>query len=181
MQPSPAKKETSSWAILGAILLLVALFLSYSAYTRPSEAPVTATDLTEADVEIASAPASCGTFTGARVTLNVPRSGVIVVSATVELRISHQFNQRDSVRVFVAANETECDNLPSRIDRSTAFHVVFEDQPTSYYAISLQFHRQYRVNGPQTYSYYVRGVMMLGWDSSDDFRSASLLAVFYPS
>jgi len=179
MQPATQGKSPSGWSVLAVLLSIAALYLAYAAYSRPtSDTPRAAHDTSDSTVPIYVAGQLCQTHTGAQVTLVAARSGVIVVSATVNLRINH-IAPRDVAHVFVSANKTECDNSPNTVQSSTAIHVIDNTYPGGLHIVPIQVQRHFSVTSG-SHSYFIRGGMLQGGDDLDVFISSSLVAVFYP-
>ena len=132
-----------------------------------------ATNSTSAEVNI---PSVCGPYTGAQVTITVPRAGRIVINANVMLDLNHVAGTRDIAFVVIQNNTSSCPDDPF-----LGIMVVADNAPTTTYWQSVPVMKNYTVTSAGSYTFYVNGRMTSGQDASDLFWYANLVAVFYPS
>jgi len=119
---------------------------------------------------------TCTRFTGAEVTIDVPGPGTVVVTAVVVLDVSHTSGTRDLANVVIQQALTTCP-----IDPYRGLVVVQAGLPTDSYAVNVPLQRPFTVSGTGTITLGVNGQMAQGHDAGDQFYTASLVAVFYPS
>ena len=208
-QPMPAPPAPTG-SKLGTILSVVAVILAVAALTMslvipgPAGAPgapgLNGTDGTDgatgpqgpqgpqgppgngtlmaraAEGVAADIASTCTRFTGAEVTIDVPGPGTVVVTAVVVLDVSHTSGTRDLANVVIQQALTTCP-----IDPYRGLVVVQAGLPTDSYAVNVPLQRPFTVSGTGTITLGVNGQMAQGHDAGDQFYTASLVAVFYPS
>ncbi len=126
-------------------------------------------------VYVAALP-NCSHQPRAEVTITVPSPGIIVVTATVKVRINHTMGTDDVIRVFIGEEETECSD-----DEWRSLYHISETQGTDIYWGSLFVQKPFIINNAGTYTFYINGQMWEGWSSEDVIYGSGTTAVFYPS
>ncbi len=166
-------RTTHGWlALIAAVLVLITVAVDLLALGLLGPAAVMAQSSRGGPLTIGP---TCTHYTGAEVTIRVPRAGTVVVSATVGVGINHTFGLEDDARIVVATSGSDC-----ALTNYTAFISVPPTLGTDpYFYETVPLLRPFPVSGPATVTFYVNGVMASGADSRDRFDSASLVAVFH--
>lgn len=132
------------------------------------------------DVDNESGQESIGTGTGnqygtCQVTLNVPNTGYIMVTATVHISLDHAGT--DEVLIGISTNPSDWD-AGAEYSRS---HLEIPSGWGSYYPLdwTVTTHRTIQVSAG-THTYYLLGEMANGWDPEDRFENAHMTAIYYP-
>jgi len=120
--------------------------------------------------------ATCTQYTGAEISITVPRAGQVVINANVMLDIQHTTGTRDVAYVVVQNNTSACPDDPY-----LGIMVVQSGLPTDTYWNSIAVMNNYTVSAAGTYTFYVNGRMAAGASATDQFWYANLVAVFYPA
>ena len=113
------------------------------------------------------------------ITINVPSNGIVVVSSTVWLRLSHTSGIDDTVVVVIGNAVDDCqfttagewrwqETVDGSIGTETALYMTVGP------------HRPFGV-GAGSNTFYVNGAMFNGQDVGDRFWRGNAIAVFYPS
>ena len=120
--------------------------------------------------------ATCTHYTGAEVSIAVPGSGTVVVSATVGVGINHTYGVSDTARLVLGSSASDC-----ALDNTTAFVSVPFSLPTDpFHYTTVPLLRSFPVAAAATVTFYSNGIMDAGAGPGDRFDSASLTAVYYP-
>lgn len=180
-RPSPRPRRTArklSLIAIGLAAIAIALAFIVPGPSGPAGPAAPGTIMAHASrggpVTIAD---TCTHYTGAEVTIQAPRAGTVVVSATVGVGINHVLGTSDEARIALATSTSDC-----ALNNFTAFVSVppsLMDDPFHFETVPLL--RPFPVSGPGAVTVYVNGVMALGAGTGDRFDSASLVAVYYPS
>jgi len=139
----------------------------------PSGRSIVATDTNVAAIPIT---ASCTAFPGSDVTITVPGPGVIVVMATVIVRLDHIIGVLDNAWLSVSSPAADC-----TFTAETSLALVPDVEPTAWYYETVPLLRAFNVAGSGTYTYYLNGMMVAGASVNDSFAASSMIAVYYPT
>jgi len=118
---------------------------------------------------------ACRHYTGAMVTLTVPTSGVIVVSAQVGLYVAHTNGVASRWFLYVEDVPGQCTDPLSLWDDSIPSEAATDGLIERSAFLMLTY-----PTGPGTYTFFLNGQMWGGAGPGDWFESANLVAVFYP-
>jgi hypothetical protein len=122
--------------------------------------------------------ASCSNYPGAEVTIDVPSSGVIVVTSLVGIKISHTTGTEDEWWISLSLSDSICSPEPW----FWAGHVS-SGATTENFMYRTGHIQMYLPVTAGTYTFYVNGYMTVGGGAAgtDMFRWANTVAVFYAS
>ncbi len=119
--------------------------------------------------------ATCTHFANSQVSITVPGPGTIIVSATIQVTLSHAAGIEDLVWLFIDTAPADC---------PLGIRLIIADvegaEGDGNYAVTIPGIRPLDVTAPGTYSFYVNGFMQNGQSQGDEFTRAELVAVFYP-
>ena len=121
--------------------------------------------------------ASCANYLGGTVTVNAKGAGKVIVEANAGMLLDHPAGATDHLVLGIGTTATDCGN---------EYDQVHWEIPSSYGGAetidrTFTVRRIFSVSAAGAYTYYLNGYMYLGYQSnSDQFRYASLQAVFYP-
>jgi hypothetical protein len=118
---------------------------------------------------------TCTNYAGMQVTITVPGSGTIVVSAWASEVISHTTGTRDNHWFKVSQDPTDCLD-----DDYIGLITIDADLPSDSQWPAVYTQRVTSVI-VGTYTFYMNGIMVGGQDSGDTFRYGNMVAVFYPA
>jgi hypothetical protein len=128
------------------------------------------------DISFVNLGSICTNHPSLTVTIDVPSSGTVVVSAQVLIHIDHTLAVEDRWIITVSDVDNFCgvdppgyyiDVIPGSVDVAT----VWESG-----SIQVIF-----PVGPGTHTFYLNGVMVLGGNAGDWIDRGTITAVFYPS
>jgi len=123
----------------------------------------------------ASIGSTCTHYTGAEVAITVPGPGNIVVSAKVQVSITHASSTRTLLHVVISDAATDC-----TADGNQSILDLPANLPGDKYTHTVIVLKSFAVAAAGTYTYHVNGKMLIGVDPADSFQYASMVAVFYP-
>lgn len=122
--------------------------------------------------------ASCSNYPGAEVTIDVPSSGIVVVTSMVGIKIDHVSGTADEWWLSLSLSDSVCSGEPWMWAGR-----VSEGLPTYDFIYRTGQIQMYEPVSAGTYTFYVNGYMGVGGGAAgtDMFRWANTVAVFYAS
>lgn len=141
----------------------------------PGPSAITATSSVTTNADIL---APCSNYPGAEVTIDVPSSGIIVVTSMVGIKIDHVSGTADEWWLSLSLSDSVCSGEPWMWAGR-----VSEGLPTYDFIYRTGHIQRYEPVSAGTYTFYVNGYMGLGGGAAgtDMFRWANTVAVFYAS
>jgi len=118
---------------------------------------------------------TCTNYAGGDVSITVPSSGTVFVTAQLWVEVSHTAGTKDLGFVNIGATDTDCAS-----GRWTWPVEVAAVAGTGTYNVGTAPQRGFVVTAG-THTFYLNGEMNLGQDVNDVFWFANMVAVFYPS
>jgi hypothetical protein len=114
-------------------------------------------------------------YSGGTITITTPASGFVVVEANVQLILSHTTGTRDYIELAIGT---------TNIDGGDNYNNLVWDIPAAYPTSALEV-KTFTVRktfsvAAGTYTYYLNGEVFIGWNASDVFNYAAMVATFHP-
>jgi hypothetical protein len=113
----------------------------------------------------------------ARVTMNAPGAGHIVITSNVWLSLSHTLGTPDLVRICHSDSPTTLGPLYSSVSWEVQGGLPTDTSLNRTFSV----HSTHEVAEAGTYTYYLVGQMVQGQDADDQFWYSQMTAVYYPS
>jgi hypothetical protein len=114
-------------------------------------------------------------YSGGTITITAPASGTIVVEANVQLRLAHTTGTQDLILLAIGTTNTDGASYFDDV-----YWSVSAAEPTSSMDFKTFTVRRTFAVSAGSYTYYLNGQMTSGWNSSDVFNYARMVATFQP-
>lgn len=114
---------------------------------------------------------NCTTDAGANVTLTVPTSGTVVLTAAIDFIIGHTTGTQDYIDMYGGTPANYCTYFRGEV-------YVTSSEPTGSYAPDGTLVASFPISGAGTYTFSVSAI---SYTALSDFEYVSMSAVFYPS
>jgi hypothetical protein len=120
--------------------------------------------------------ATCTNEQGGSISITVPSSGIVVVTAQAWFELNHTLDVANTAAIVVGNSSTDCSARP--YTWVVGIPALAPTSPTLDESAYSQ--RPFSVTAG-TFTFYLNGFMITGQNSGDMFLGGNLLATFYPS
>lgn len=120
---------------------------------------------------------TCTSFPDANISITVSGLGRVVITSRVWIQLEHTIGQADLVHLFLGTSETDCALFPPW---DSAWQLV-STEGSGPYQIAILVQGEFLVGTSGTFTFYLNARMFAGASPLDMLRTASMVAVFYPS